>query len=164
MAYDSRNDTLRHIDKVREYLMRMFAEISSRGIMHDASKLEDPEKSIFDGVTPLLRDLDYGTEEYEAVLNDMGPALEHHYDHNRHHPEHFRDGVSGMTLVDLVEMFCDWCAATHRHETGNIGASIEHNAKRFAFDDVLRRIFRNTAQQYKMGNRYEEMYDNVEPF
>jgi len=62
-------------------------------------------------------------------------------------------GLEGMTLVDLVEMFCDWCAATERHADGDIMKSIEHNAGRFGYGDVLKAIFRNTAEEYGMGKR-----------
>jgi len=72
--------------------------------------------------------------------------VEHHYAKNRHHLEHFEDGVVGMTLVDLVEMFCDWCAATERHEDGDICESIEENTDRFDLSPQLAQILRNTAE------------------
>jgi hypothetical protein len=59
--------------------------------------------------------------------------------------------MAGMTLVDLIEMFCDWCAATERHEDGDIGRSIDVNMKRFGYGETLASIFVNTAQLYGMG-------------
>ncbi len=153
MAYDSEKDTREHIAKVGEYLGVIFHEIGRRAQSHDASKLIDPEKSTFDKVTPQLKGSTYGSDEYKEFLADMKPALEHHYSHNRHHPEHHKDGVYGMTLVDIIEMFCDWAAATHRHEDGNIGKSIDINKRRFIFDEDLACIFVNTAQTQQMGRR-----------
>lgn len=164
--YDSTKDTQAHIDRVRNHLAVMFHEIGKRHECHDASKLLPPEKETFDRVTPLLRGLTYGSAEYKSVMATMQDALTHHYAHNRHHPEHFKgtevrqggqvverwgEGIRGMTLVDLVEMFCDWCAATERHDDGDIGTSIQKNMERFGFGEVLAAIMVNTAQEYDMG-------------
>ena len=75
----------------------------------------------------------------------MGIALKHHYEINSHHPEHYEEGIDGMTLFDLVEMFCDWKAASLRHSDGNFISSLEYNKKRFNMDDQLYSIFTNTA-------------------
>lgn len=53
-------------------------------------------------------------------------------------------GISGMSLLDLVEMLCDWKAATLRHNDGDIRKSIEINQKRFGYSDELKRILLNT--------------------
>jgi hypothetical protein len=145
--YDSTNDTTAHIDRVGVLLCRVASEVASRAAHHDASKLVDPEKAVFDRVTPRLRGLTYGSEEYKASLAEMGEALKHHYANNRHHPEHHREGVNGMTLIDIVEMLCDWKAATERHADGDMGKSLEHNANRFSIDPQLAGILKNTAQE-----------------
>lgn len=149
--YDSTNDTINHIHKVIEYVGEFIRRLKTQTVTHDYSKLNSPEKETFDRVTPLLKDLEYGSDEYKKCTKSMGDALKHHYKHNSHHPEHYADGVCGMTLVDIIEMFCDWCAATERHETGNILKSIEINSKRFGFDDSLKQILINTVKMYKMG-------------
>lgn len=51
-----------------------------------------------------------------------------------------------MNLVDLVEMFCDWKAASERHNDGNIRKSIEHNAGRFKIGRQLQEILEATAE------------------
>ena len=149
--YDSREDTKKHIKMVGVLLEMMVGRLVSRATHHDASKLLDPEKAIFDEVTPALKGLTYGSDEYKEQLVKMGDALKHHYENNRHHPEHFPNGVKGMTLVDLMEMFCDWCAATQRHDDGDILKSIKHNKDRFELGDVLSSILKNTALEYGMG-------------
>lgn len=143
--YDSRPETYEHIGVVREYLHEVAKELLDRAHGHDASKLADPERPMFDEFTPKLRGTTYGSDEYKGYLEDMGGALEHHYEHNRHHPEHHDDGIAGMTLVDLVEMICDWLAATQRHADGDIRRSIDLNQERFGYDDQLRRILHNTV-------------------
>lgn len=57
------------------------------------------------------------------------------------------NGIEDMTLLDLVEMLCDWKAASERHDDGNIRKSIEVNAERFNMTPQLRRIFENTINE-----------------
>ena len=89
--------------------------LMARGRLHDASKLEEPEKSTFDSLIPQLAGVAYGSPEYEAAAERAKPGVEHHYRRNSHHPEHYGPaGVAGMDLFDLVEMVCDWMAAAER--------------------------------------------------
>lgn len=145
--YDSAADTLQHIRRVSELLLPVAAAVAARGPQHDASKLEGPEKATFDEFTPKLQHTTYGSDEYRDHLEAMGPALEHHYAHNRHHPEHHSNGIDGMTLVDLVEMLADWKAATERHEDGSLARSLELQARRFGISPQLDQILENTARE-----------------
>lgn len=144
--YDSRVDTYKHIQKVQKYLMKCIQELEQRLLEHDQSKLEDPEKKVFDEFTPKLEDSTYGSDEYNQFLDEMEEALIHHYAHNRHHPEHFDEGIEGMNLADIVEMLCDWKAATLRHKDGDLMRSIEQNQERFGYSDELKQILINTAE------------------
>lgn len=146
-------ETQKHIEAVRKYIRFMIDKIDIRGVKHDASKLESPEVEIFAEYTPKLSQCSYGSAEYEQNLQEMKPALEHHYASNRHHPEHFVNGVNDMTLVDIIEMFCDWKASTLRHNDGNLLKSIELNAERFNMDGQLKQILMNTA---RMIDEHEE--------
>lgn len=137
--------TMRHIETVRNYLNAVIISLLHRAENHDQSKLEFPEVSIFEKYTPKLRGVSYGSDEYKQYMEEMKPAIEHHNEVNRHHPEHFANGIKGMTLIDLIEMFCDWKAATMRHHDGDIMKSIDINQKRFGYSDELVIIFRNTA-------------------
>ena len=79
----------------------------------------------------------------------MKVALDHHYVENRHHPEHFENGIKGMSLLDIIELFADWHCAVKRHADGNIYKSIDINQKRFGYGDTLKEIFVNTAKFLK---------------
>lgn len=142
---DSTIATLRHSRRVDELLLELMWEIGLRVTKHDASKLEPPEKEIFDEFSPKLKALTYGSEEYFECLRQMQAGLKHHYENNRHHPEHFENGVAGMTLVDLIEMLADWKAATERHDDGDLGKSLEIQKQRFGISDQLSSILHNTA-------------------
>lgn len=139
-------ETQKHIEMVRKYVRFMIDKIEMRGVKHDASKLESPEVELFAEVTPKLAGTTYGSEEYEAHLAKLKPALDHHYASNRHHPQHFVNGVTDMTLIDIVEMFCDWKASSLRQNDGNLLKSIEVNAERFNMDGQLKQILVNTAR------------------
>ena len=172
---DQRPKTLEHISEVRNQLNLVINELHDRARDHDASKLEEPEKSIFDEYTPKLKNTTYGSAEYKQYLKEMKKALDHHYAYNRHHPEHFatlkkdtnifsklwtkfltkinnliepylsnRSSVSYMNLIDVIEMFCDWKAATLRHADGDILNSIKINKKRFGMSEQLCQILINT--------------------
>lgn len=56
--------------------------------------------------------------------------------------------VDKMTLVDLIELLCDWVAATKNNRNGNIHKSIEFNTKRFNLSPQLAQILTNTVNRY----------------
>jgi len=153
---DQRPATLEHIAEVRRQIIKITDELDFRAQDHDKSKLESPEREIFDEYTPKLRDTTYGSDEYKEYLKEMKPALDHHYANNRHHPEHFTPEVLhlnyvnepfGMNLIDIIEMFCDWKAATMRHADGDLEKSVRINQQRFGFSDELTAILLNTIKE-----------------
>jgi hypothetical protein len=85
----------------------------------------------------------------DTTLEDLKTALDHHYLHNTHHPEHYSNGVEGMSLLDLIEMLMDWKAASERHPDGmNIARSIELSSQRFSVGEQLKQILLNTAKEF----------------
>lgn len=153
---DCIKDINKHRNLVKDNIDIIMKELSIRGCTHDLSKLANLELAEFVRLTPKLKKSTYGSEEYKRFLKELSIALKHHYQHNRHHPEHFTslafhlkypDEISGMNLIDIIEMFCDWLAATKRHEDGNIFKSIDFNEKRFSISPQLTAIFYNTAEQ-----------------
>jgi hypothetical protein len=142
-------DTLRHKQNVSYYIHLMVKELLDRADEHDNTKLEEPEKPLFDEYTPKLHESTYDSEEYRGFLKEINVALEHHYANNRHHPQHFPNGIKDMNLVDLVEMICDWKAATLRHDNGNILKSIDQNQEKFNYTPELNAIFKNTVEMFE---------------
>lgn len=140
-------EAVKHIQRVRYFLSQMIEELDHRARVHDLSKLESPEAEIFGEFTPELSKTEYGSSEYKTLLEKVKPAIEHHYSRNRHHPEHWPEGVNDMTIIDIIEMLCDWRAATERNKNGNIRKSIEHNKERYGLSDQLARIMENTVRE-----------------
>lgn len=143
---ECRVQTQQHINKVRKYIRFFTDKLTTRGELHDASKMEPGEIELFAEHTEKLSDIEYGSDEYKAELEALAPALEHHYSHNRHHPEYHNAGINGMNLLDIMEMLCDWKASSERQRNGNLLKSIEINAERFNIDKQLMQILINTAQ------------------
>jgi hypothetical protein len=147
-AYDSTADTLKHIKRVKELLGRAADELIWRGERHDASKLLPPEKECFDIITPRLKTSTYGSPEYKATMKEFAGPLAHHQTSNSHHPEFYSNGINGLDLFDLMELFFDWKAASERHEDGDILRSIRLNKERFGFSEQLCNILENTVERY----------------
>jgi hypothetical protein len=156
-------DTRKHIDRVRHFLTRFAAALLKRAELHDASKLTMDELPYFARANAggFLGKTPYKSPEYQKRIKEcLGPALAHHYRCNSHHPQHFGDmGMYGMDLLDLVEMFCDWCAATERHPDGSIMESIKINSDpdRFDIPEMLVSILEHSAEQ--LSDDPDDIYD-----
>jgi len=157
-SYDSRADTLAHIHDVRDNIGMFVVEMLRRGRLHDASKLSDAEKPSLDMALPLLQGVAYGSAEFQAVVDRVAPALEHHYRHNSHHPEHYGNtGVAGMDLFDLVEMVCDWMAAARRNPED--GVKLAFNVEKFGIAPQLASIIANTLARWPASDPGAAMLD-----
>ena len=146
---DCIRDTTKHIMNVRHRMWEVQMSVKKRALLHDASKLKEPELSIFTEYTPKLANTTYGSDEYKRHLKGMQVGLKHHYANNSHHPEFWENGINDMSLLDIIEMLADWKAATERHNDGDIMKSLEINIKRFGIDEQLAGILRNTIKELK---------------
>lgn len=142
--YDSTDDTNAHINNVQARIGELMTELMRRAAWHDMSKLREPEKSGYDQLGAALQGVAYGSDEYRAALEANAPTVAHHYAENRHHPEHWADGIAGMSLLDVLEMVADWKAASER---GGGALDVERNIKRFGIEPQLAEILRNTVRE-----------------
>jgi hypothetical protein len=147
MLHDSRVDIWQHIHAVRVDLDEAIVNLMDRALQHDRSKLSSPERESLDRLGPQSENVRYGSSEYEQQRQANASILEEHYAKNRHHPEHWKAGIQGMSLLDLLEMLADWHAATCRDENSDLLRSIAINQERFGYSDELRMIFENTARE-----------------
>ncbi len=148
---EANTSTLAHINLVRKLLRVAATELLIRGEVHDQSKFSDKEVEMFAVYTPRLKGLTYGSDEYKQCLAEMKAqgGLDHHYANNRHHAEYHERGISGMNLIDVIEMFLDWLASSKRHADGDVRRSIEINQERFKMDPQLVAIFQNTVEVFE---------------
>jgi hypothetical protein len=147
VGVDSTQDTKDHINKVQTRIAEFQAALDERASLHDRSKLIETEKSGYDVLTAKLAELTYGSDAYRAALAEAKPTIDHHYQMNTHHPEHWPNGVNDMSLLDIVEMLCDWKASSERTKQGSIAASLVHNKERFGLSDQFAQIIENTVRE-----------------
>lgn len=138
-------ETIKHIERVQDLIGEVVVKLQSRANLHDQSKLEEPELTGFATASAKLKDIEYMSPEYKEVMVELNPTVDHHYAHNRHHPEYHPNGIRDMNLVDLIEMLCDWKAASERHKNGDIMKSIELNQKRFGYSDEIKQLLTNSV-------------------
>lgn len=146
--YDSTYDTMIHKFNVFTVMNLLIKDSVNRAIAHDNSKMESPEKEIYDKFIPQLKPVKYGTPEYIAVTSQMKKeGGNHHNQVNRHHPEYFENRVDGMNIIDLLEMICDWFAASIRSDSPFL-EGLNSNIKRHNISPQLENIIRNTYNEY----------------
>jgi hypothetical protein len=157
MGYDCRSDVEEHKKKVSYWLTNFIHILTSRSVHHDESKLESFERSVFNEWTPNLKTVEFGSQAYKEALEGMGVGLKHHYENNRHHPEHYENGINGMTLMDLVEMVADWMAAAGAK---NQQVNLDYLAERFGISDQLVEIIANTLREEDLWNNISGSCEN----
>jgi len=122
-------------------MFKFGCKIIARGFSHDMSKFSRYESTEYSKVIKRLKHVTYGSPEYKKMLAELKPAIDHHTSINSHHPEHYKNGIADMSMLDKIEMLCDWAVAVRRHNDGDIYRSIEINQKRFGYSDIEKDIF-----------------------
>lgn len=146
--YDSAQDALAHIAHVQANMSTIINELLKRADNHDQSKLYSPEKETYDKYIPMLKETKYGSQEYFDIKMKMEKeGLKHHFEANRHHPEHFKNKIDDMNLVDVLEMFIDWYSASLRSDTG-FEKGLAVNIKKFNISPQLASIINNTFEDF----------------
>ena len=138
-----------HIDKIKSFLTDFIQRLTYRADVHDASKFSEEEMVPLQKMQELTDregQVPYDSAKYKERLKILKPMLDHHYANNSHHPEHYENGVDGMDLLDVVEMFMDWKAASERGEESAM--NITAATKRYKVSPQLESIFRNTAKTF----------------
>lgn len=126
-----------HKFQVLRFILKACYHLIKRAIVHDFSKYSKYEAPYFANACQ-LKDLTYGSPEYKKCLEEsLAPALKHHYANNSHHPEFYPNGIHDMNPLDIIELLCDWKAATLRHSGADILQSLEINKKRFNYNDQM---------------------------
>jgi Family of unknown function (DUF5662) len=145
--------TQAHINRVAELIGEVNSELTYRAVYHDQSKFDPIEAGPLQEMQDLIDregQAPYGSDEYRRRTALLGPMLEHHYALNPHHPEHWSNGIASMTILDVVEMLCDWKAASER---GNDPAlNLTYLAQKYSIEPMLLSILQNTCRD--KGWRY----------
>jgi hypothetical protein len=146
--------TLIHSQRVGEHLVQIIKGLLDRSWRHDRSKTVEPELSFVNRWQPRFDNVAYGSAAWDQLRREQmaEDGQRYHFEANRHHPEHFPNGINDMTLVDVVELLCDWKAASERTGAGNLPKSLAVNAKRYEMSAQLLQIMVNTAMEFGWWN------------
>ena len=149
LAFDYLTDTLVHQREVGAWLELIAGELRRRAFLHDNSKLLEPEFSIFVSTREDFKKVNYGTPEYNDLVQRAKPAVDHHYSNNRHHTAYWQNGINDMTLMDVIEMVCDWLSAEKRSPDKTLEDTLDFAFKKYKIDHQLQMIIRNTIRKLK---------------
>lgn len=139
-----RRSVLAHKLLVAQQMQKAISELVRRAVVHDYSKFTAEEYDAFVANQPTFETISYGTPEYRAALKAVKPAIQHHYKYNSHHPEHWANGVNDMNLLDVLEMVCDWMAASQRVPGDTL--QLTQLKERFDISDQLMGIIEHTVE------------------
>lgn len=146
-ALETLNSILQHRETVKERLLFLADELYKRAYHHDDSKLQLPELQ-------WLIDMDkepryaYGTPEYFDKMKRWDKFFKSHYRNNRHHPDHFPNGVNDMNLADLCEYIVDIISYYKELHVNVALDTVNKQQQRFGFDEQLSQILKNTLIEY----------------
>lgn len=138
-----------HIRVVQARMGLVISRLTTRLVAHDATKYHVQEVDLLDSKTKLDK-IKYMSDEYKDALAEIDSAVQHHYRHNSHHPEHYEHGIKDMSLLDLIEMLCDWEAASKLTVGGSFAQSMEKNVERFGISKEMEGILHKTAVELGM--------------
>lgn len=130
-----------HIRAVQELLAVMAVDLQARALTHDQSKYTKEELPLAYAKSR-LDSLEYGGEEFRAAIEELKPAVQHHYAHNSHHPEHYPHGWAGMTLLDMLEMMCDLRASLPNADYFDV---LDAHAEKHGIPKDVVLLMKNTA-------------------
>ncbi len=137
----------KHIKSVQFKLFLIMSEIQKRLESHDDSKLHSPELPLWEAMDKEPK-YPYGSKEYIDKQKRYYAVFKHHYACNRHHPEHFENGIKDMNLVDLIEMLADWISYKDSLSITEAIELVYVQAKRFGFSDETISYMVNTLVDY----------------
>ena len=122
---------------MKEGLTKITQNLTNRAEVHDRSKMEDDEFEGFTAFNRIHPDLEYGSEEYKESFESIRPyteeSIKKHQSRNSHHPEYHTD-VRSMGWIDIIEMVCDWYAASQTYSSnGSFQKSVDICKNKYNF-------------------------------
>lgn len=132
------------------YISKICVALMLRAFRHDRSKFSKHEEPYFRKYATRLGKSKYGSKEYEGHKQTIKIALKHHYENNSHHPEFYKDGYAGMSMLDKLEMIADWKAANRRNKDADINKSLDYGQEKFKYTDKEKAELERVLREAKM--------------
>lgn len=109
-----------HQDDVRKNMLLLVTELLQRAQDHDASKMESPEREVYAASFPKLAKTEYGSPEYEELLQEVKVAIDSHYSKNRHHPEFFQHEEVWKPVLEYEGLYLVSSLGRVKNEKGQV--------------------------------------------
>lgn len=104
-------DQVKHIQLVQTYALNFTHELMQEAVEHDTTKWFKEEYDTFVNSRNSLNQSKDGKDmNYQKTL--LSDAVQHHYKHNKHHPEYWKDEPNSMPVIEVIIMFFDWASRT----------------------------------------------------
>lgn len=172
--------TAEHIERVKNNAkliaeaIPMYANVLEKVENHDASKLEEPERTPYIEITWRHKTDRYDSYKTPGTLPDPAEndATVHHITTNEHHPEYWapradvaldpKDRDKSIKLVDatkmndvsIVEMCCDWQAMSQELQKNTATEWYESQKdKRWKFSPEQDKIIRQCLGVFENGGK-----------
>lgn len=136
-----------HKGKVSSNMLTIANKLIERAIEHDNSKLSKEE---YESFTKFDNTSYKSYKEYEKGLEELDDAFQHHYDNNSHHPEHHFNGVDDMSVLDLIEMVCDWKAVAEYYGVP-LEQQMELNIERYGVSVEREKLLKSIMKELQEG-------------
>ena len=141
---------LKHKEEITQLMSKFAAEISYRSGIHDNSKFSPEEFDVYSSNVQDFNKYDFDSEEEKRLRERVYPAAKAHQKRNRHHPEHFKNGIDDMNLIDLLEMICDWKSASSRAPGDSLRKGLPILKEKYKISPQLYQILTNTIKDFNM--------------
>ena len=130
---------LKSCDKLATYLEKQGAEqhamlLRQRAKIHDDSKISCEDE--LHALSSIINDKESLRDSSKQLSQIEQNALKLHWQHNTHHPEHFKTPID-MSKLDIMEMCCDWHARSVQYETNFLKFVEDRQEDRFHFPDWM---------------------------
>jgi len=140
-------DTIVHVSEVAENLEICASNLRQRGHAHDRTKFQPMEFDAFVSTREKLKRAKFGAPEQQECVDTIRQAVDHHHANNQHHVQYYSDGIKDMSLLDILEMICDWRAATRRNSESRFKGFLEVAIKKYNISPELEKIIQTTLKE-----------------
>ncbi len=108
--------------------------LRQRAEVHDNSKLTCADE--LNALSRIINDKSTLKDANKQLSPIKKDAIELHWKHNSHHPEHFKSAID-MSKLDIMEMCCDWYARSIQYKTNYLEYVNKQNELRFHFPEWM---------------------------
>jgi hypothetical protein len=141
---------VKHKESIAIWLAKFCAELAYRNATHDNSKYSEEEFGIQAACVDDFEKYEFNSPEELKLREKLLPGTTIHRKRNRHHPEHFENGIDGMNLIDLLEMIGDWKSASERVKGDSLRKSVPILKEKYNISPQLLKIIENTLKDFNM--------------